>query len=245
MTALDAKVAWVIGAGSGIGAACAVALAEAGATVVLTGRRRPALEETAARIADAGGDVLIEEGDLASARRVDEIAAVIEGRGRLDLVVNAAGTNIPQRRWSELTPEGITALVNGNLNAALQVSRAALRIMRPRKDGLLIHIGSWAAHFLSPVAGPVYTAAKSGVVAMSHCINMEEGANGIRSCVLSPNEVATPLLDQRPVPISAEEKSAMLRPEDIADLVVYLAGLPAHVCVNEIIVSPTANRDYR
>lgn len=245
MKALSSKVAWVIGAGSGIGAACAMALAEAGAMVVLTGRRRPALEATASRIKATGGEARIEEGDLADARRVGEITSAIVGLGRLDVVVNAAGTNTAGRRWSELTPERIAALVNGNLSAALYVSQAALGLMRPRRDGLLIHIGSWAAHFLSPLAGPIYTATKSGVVAMSHTINMEEGANGIRSCVLSPGEVVTPLLDQRPVPITAEEKAAMLKPEDIADLVIYLATLPAHVCVNEIIVSPTANRAYR
>lgn len=244
MKSLSAKVAWVIGAGSGIGAACAIALAEAGAMVVLTGRRRPALEATAARITATGHKVFVEDGDLGDAARVGEIASVIDGLGRLDVVVNAAGTNTAQRRWSELTPDRIAALVNGNLNAALYVSHAALRIMRARKDGLLIHIGSWAAHFPSPLAGPVYTATKTGVVAMSHSINMEEGVNGIRSCVLSPGEVVTPLLDQRPVPVTAEEKSVMLKPEDIANLVVYLATLPPHICVNEVIVSPTANRAY-
>lgn len=242
MNSLTSKVAWVVGAGSGIGAACATALAGAGATVVLTGRRRFLLEETAGHIALSGGRAMIEEGDLGDAERVDSIAEAIAGLGRLDVMVNAAGVNVAGRHWSDLSADSIGQIVNGNLSAALLVSRAALALMRPRGDGLLIHIGSWAAHFPGTLAGPVYTATKCGVVAMSHNINMEEGLNGIRSCVLSPGEVATPLLDQRPVPISPEDRAAMLRPADVADLVLYLAGLPARVCVNEIIVSPTVNR---
>jgi NADP-dependent 3-hydroxy acid dehydrogenase YdfG len=114
--------------------------------------------------------------------------------------------------------------------------------MRARQEGLFIHIGSWVAHFPSMLAGPVYTATKTAVVAMSHTINMEEGVNGIRSCVLSPGEVVTPLMDKRPVPPTAAERSLMLKPEDIADLAVYLTGLPPHICVNEIVVSPTKSR---
>ncbi|WP_199175701.1 SDR family oxidoreductase [Telmatospirillum siberiense] len=244
MKSLSSKVAWVVGAGSGIGEACAMTLAEAGATVVLTGRRRPLLEETAERITKSGGKAVVEDGDLGLPGKAEAIAKAISGLGRLDVMVNAAGVNVAGRRWSDLSAESIGQIVGGNLSAALLVSRSALGLMRPRKDGLLIHIGSWAAHFLGTLAGPVYTATKCGVVAMSHTINMEDGRNGIRSCVLSPGEVATPLLDQRPSPIGTEERAAMLQPADVADLVLYLAGLPPRVCVNEIIVSPTANRMY-
>lgn len=245
MTSLSSKVAWVVGAGSGIGEACANTLAKAGATVVLTGRRRQPLLDTASLITADGGTALVEDGDLGDAVRVEAILRSIGGLGRLDIMVNAAGVNVASRRWSDLQADGIAQIVNGNLSAALLVSRAALTLMRPRKDGVLIHIGSWAAHFLGTLAGPVYTATKCGVVAMSHTINMEEGANGIRSCVLSPGEVATPLLDQRPVPVGADVRATMLQPADVADLVRYVASLPPRVCVNEIIMSPTANRMYR
>ncbi|HYL19787.1 MAG TPA: oxidoreductase, partial [Burkholderiales bacterium] len=83
-----------------------------------------------------------------------------------------------------------------------------------------------------------------GVVAMSHSINCEECVNGIRSTVVCPGEVATPILDQRPVPVSAEDRARMLQPEDVADLILYVATLPAHVCLNEVWITPTWNRGY-
>jgi NADP-dependent 3-hydroxy acid dehydrogenase YdfG len=94
------------------------------------------------------------------------------------------------------------------------------------------------------VSGPAYTAAKHGVVAMSHTLNMQECVNGIRSCVICPGEVATPILDKRPVPVSAEERARMVQPEDCADLIRYVACLPKHVCINEVVISPTWNRGY-
>jgi NADP-dependent 3-hydroxy acid dehydrogenase YdfG len=116
--------------------------------------------------------------------------------------------------------------------------------MRAQKDGILIHTASWAGRFVSQVSGPAYTAAKHGVVAMSHSINMEECANGIRSSVICPAEVATPILDGRPVPVSAEDRSRMLQPEDLGALILFIAFQPKHVCLNEVLISPTWNRGY-
>ena len=79
---------------------------------------------------------------------------------------------------------------------------------------------------------------------MSHSINMEECVNGIRSTAICPGEVATPILDKRPVPVSAEERARMLQPEDVGAMVVYVARQPAHVCVNEVQMTPTHNRGY-
>ena len=239
------SVAWITGAGSGIGAACARAFARTGALVVLSGRRREALEQVAAEIAAQGGQAVVCEGDMADQGVPSRIAGTIAAMGRLEWVVNAAGTNIAARRWSELTPASIAGLVDGNLNAALYVTQAALPLMRAGGGGVFIHIGSWMAHFPSTLGGAVYAAAKTATVAMSHCLNMEEGAHGIRSCVLSPGEVVTPLMDRRPVPVSAAERAVMLQVGDVADFIVHIAGLPPHVCINEVVMSPTANRLHR
>ena len=101
-----------------------------------------------------------------------------------------------------------------------------------------------AGRLIGLLAGPAYTAAKHGLVAMSHSINVQECVNGIRSCAILPGEVATPILDQRPVPVSDEDRARMLRPEDVADLIVYVASLPAHVVINEVMITPTWNRAY-
>jgi NADP-dependent 3-hydroxy acid dehydrogenase YdfG len=245
MVNLVGKTAWVTGAGSGIGQAAATALAGAGATVVLTGRRRERLDAVAADLAGRGGTVLVEPGDLTDGAVVQDIAARIGDRnGRLDILVNNAGTNIRERSWSQLTPERIDTLIDGNLAGAFYVSAAALPLMRAQKDGVMIHTASWAGRFISPVSGPAYTAAKHAVIAMSHSINMEEFVNGIRSTAICPAEVATPILDQRPQPLSAEERARMLQPDDLGDLILYVAMRPPHLCLNEILISPTWNRMY-
>jgi NADP-dependent 3-hydroxy acid dehydrogenase YdfG len=244
MTSLSGKVAWVTGAGSGIGEAAALKLAGAGAAIVLTGRRKEPLEAVARKIEAAEARAQIEPGDVTDAKRVNAIAAAIRSTfGRLDIVVNNAGTNLRERHWSELTPDRIDTILAGNLSSAFYVAAAALPMMRAQKDGI-IHTASWAGRFVSLLTGPGYSAAKHGLVAASHSINMEECANGIRSCVICPGEVATPILAQRPVPVSAEERARMLQPEDLADLILFVATRPKHVCLNEVLMSPTWNRSY-
>ena len=217
MQDINGKIAWVTGAGSGIGEAAAIALAAGGVHVVLTGRREDALEAVAARIADRGGKASVHAADLTKSDAVDRIAAAItKSFKRLDIVVNNAGTNIPERDWRRLTAEGIDTLIHANLSSAFYVTRACLPIMRTQQDGLLIHTASWAGRFVGPVPGPAYIAAKHGVVAMSHSINMEECGNGIRSTVVCPGEVATPIMTLRDPPELPETLARMVQPEDVA-----------------------------
>jgi NADP-dependent 3-hydroxy acid dehydrogenase YdfG len=245
MARLHGKVAWVTGAGSGIGEAAALKLAEEGAALVLTGRRRDPLEAVAARIAAMGGTAEVQPADLMQPEQVKAVGAFIEARfGRLDILVNNAGLNILPRRWAVLTTEGVDDLVRGNLSSAFYCVTVALPLMRARKDGVLIHTASLAGRIVSPLSGAGYTAAKHGVVAMSHSLNMEEGINGIRSCVICPGEVATPILDRRPNPVSAEERAKMVQSEDVGDLIRYVALLPPHVVLNEVWIAPTHNRSY-
>ena len=245
MTDLKGKVAWVTGAGSGIGEAAALVLAREGATVVLSGRRREPLQAVADRIAKAGGKAMVAPGDMGDPAIPETVAQDIAREfGRLDILVNNAGANITERRWRELTPERIKHMLDVNLNSAFYCASAALAVMRPRKEGLLIHTASMAGRVIGLLSGSTYVAAKHGVVAMSHTINMEEFQNGIRSTVLCPGEVATPILDRRPTPVPAEDRARMLQPEHMADLILYVAKLPASVCINEIQVTPTWNRGY-
>jgi len=245
MQQLEGKVAWITGAGSGIGEAAAFALAEDGAAVVLTGRRRAPLDDVARRIEAAGGTAHVREGDLGNSGTTERIAAFVKERlGRLDILVNNAGLNILDRAWSKLKPSAIDDVIAANLNGAFYCVTAALPMMQEQRDGLLIHTASVAGRWPSIVSGAVYSATKHGVVAMSHTINMEECVNGIRSCVICPGEVATPILDKRPVPVSAEDRAKMLQPADCADLIRYVARAPRHVCLNEIVITPTWNRGY-
>src|SRR5690348_16598115 len=245
MAALTGKVAWVTGAGSGIGQAAAIALAKEGATVVLTGRRKEPLEETAAAVKQAGGKAVVKPADLMKAAAVARVAKSIDEKfGRCDILVNNAGLNIQERTWQQLTPQGAEQVIDGNLSSAFYCSSAVLPMMRKRKDGVLIHTSSMAGRNASILSGPAYSAAKHGVVAMSHTINQEECVNGIRSSVVLPGEVATPILDKRPVPITPAERKRMAQSEDVGDLIRYVACLPAHICINEVWITPTWNRGY-
>lgn len=245
MSNLNGKVAWVTGASSGIGEAAALALAKEGAAVALTGRRRAGLEALAARIRAQGGKATVAAGDVTEPETPQRLAQAIAGEfARLDILVNNAGANVLERQWAKLNPERIKTVLDSNLTSAFLCAQAALTIMREQKDGLLIHTASWAGRFIGPLSGPAYVAAKHGVVAMSYTINMEEFMHGIRSTVLCPNEVATPILDRRPVPVPQTDRDRMIQPEQMGDLIVYVAKLPASVCINEVVISPTWNRGY-
>jgi NADP-dependent 3-hydroxy acid dehydrogenase YdfG len=242
MQRLEQKIAWITGAGSGIGEAAAIALAAAGATVVLSGRRREKLEAVAASIGPAAH---VAPGDMTQSPAVQAIVAQIEAKfGRLDILVANAGLNVLERDWSKLAPDGADEVIHGNLSSAFYCAIAVLPIMRRQQDGVLIHTASVAGRFIGGLAGPAYTAAKHGVVAMSHSLNMAECANGIRSSVVLPGEVATEILQKRPAPVSAEDRARMLQSADVGDLIRYIACLPKHVCLNEVMIAPTWNRGY-
>ncbi|MDR3659812.1 MAG: SDR family NAD(P)-dependent oxidoreductase, partial [Mycobacterium sp.] len=182
MKQLEGKVAWVTGAGSGIGEAAAIALAGAGATVVLSGRTRGKLESVAGRI---GAAATVEPVDLTKSDQVQAIAGrIVQKFGRLDILVANAGTNIAPRAWAQLTSEGVDTLIEGNLTSVFYCITAVLPTMRAQQDGSVIITASMAGRFISALSGPGYIAAKHGVVAMSHSLNMEECVNGIRSTVV-------------------------------------------------------------
>lgn len=242
---LTGKTVWITGAGTGIGEAIALAMAGAGATVVVSGRRRNLLDDVAKRIITARGKALAMEGDVADRTMAAKIVkAIVATTGRLDILVNNAGMNIAARRWDQQTTEAIDQVLNVNLAGAFHCAAAALVPMREQRDGLLIHTGSWAGRFWSTVPGSAYTAAKSAVAAMSHSINMEEYKNGIRSTVVMPAEINTPIMDQRPIPPAPEIRATMLQPGDLGELYLFIATRPKAVCLNEVVISPTQNRSY-
>ncbi len=245
LESLSGKVAWVTGAGTGIGRAAAVALARNGACVALSGRRLDPLIETADRISPNVDLVSMEVLDVSNADSVWSAADRIVGRhGRIDILVNNAGINLSDRHWEKISPEGWNEVIRINLDGAFYCARAVLPAMRSQKDGLIINVSSWAGRFYSLLTGPAYSAAKHGLMALNASINMEECINGIRACALCPGEVWTPIIDRRPDQLSEEVKATMLKPEDVAEAILFVARLPKTVCINEMIISPTWNRGY-
>ena len=242
---LDGKVAWVTGAGSGMGLSGAQQLAAAGATVIMSGRRADVVEREADSIRKAGGTVEVEALDVSDAAAVLGVAqAVLARHGKLDILVNSAGLNNPQRFWRDQTVEGWDQVIRVNLDGTFYCTHAVLPSMRARKDGLVINISSWAGKYTSAMVGAAYNGSKHAVISLTETINMEECINGIRACAICPAEVATPILDRRPVPPSPEERARMLQADDLGKTIRWVAEQPAHVCINEITISPTWNRLY-
>jgi len=245
MGKLEGKTIWITGAGSGIGEATAHAMAKEGATVALTGRRKEPLDTVAHAITQAGGKALVEPGDVMDKAMAPAVVErIIKATGRLDILVNNAGTNVTARTFAVLTPENLDTVLQANLNGAYYCVLAVLPQMRAQQDGVLIHTASWAGKYVTPLSGTAYTASKHAVVVMSHSLNMEEFKNGIRSSVICPHEISTPILNTRPVKVTDEERARMLQSEDMANLYVYIATQPKHVCINEVTIAPTWNRAY-
>lgn len=246
MKRLEGKVAWITGAGTGIGEAGVVALAEEGANVVISGRRPEPLAELAEKVRKLGVEVVEEPLDVADTDAVMAVAKrLIDKFGRIDILVNNAGLNTTKRRWHEIEPEDWKIVIDVNLNGAVNCALAVLPTMRAQKDGLIINVSSWAGHFVSYIAGAAYGASKTAMLNMNEQINIEEGPNGIRACAICPAEVATPILDKRPVPPPKEVRDRVLQPEDLGETIRFAATMPARVCLNEILISPVFNRTYR
>lgn len=243
---LQGQVAWITGAGSGIGLASARALAGAGATVVLSGRRADPLAEAAAQIRAAGGLAEVAALDVTDAEAVAATAAqILQRHGeRMDVLVNCAGTNTPERFWRDQSAQGWRQVIATNMDSIFYTTHSVLPAMRARRSGLVINVSSWAGVHHPKLTGPAYNGSKHAVVAMTETINMEDGVHGIRACSLCPAEVATPILDTRPTPPTAQERDRMLQPDDVGGVIRFLAELPAGLCINQLVISPTWNRFY-
>lgn len=245
MTNAANKIAWVTGGGSGIGKAGAQALLADGWTVVISGRRADVLATVVDELGSSGLPVEAMALDVSHADDVNRVAqAILARHGRIDLLVNSAGINLPKRSWQDVTEDGWDQIVDINLNGVMYCMRAVLPAMRAQNDGCIINVASWAGRIVSKMTGPAYTATKHAVLALTHSFNMDECVNGLRACCLSPGEVATDIMKKRPVPPSAEVMARMLQPEDLGRTIAFIASMPAHVCINEVLISPTWNRSF-
>lgn len=246
MPALDGRIAWVTGAGTGIGRAIALALTRAGAKVGLSGRTPATLEATAAAIRAEGGTCTIAPCDVTSADEVERAwNAVVAEFGEVDILVNNAGWNLARRAWKQLTPESVQQMANVNLVGPFLCTLKVLPAMRAKRDGVVVNIASMAATGIFLVSGVAYNATKHGARAMSLSLNAEEGIHGIRAVCINPGEVETPIMDKRPVPPSAEARKLMVQPEDVGAAVVFCASLPPRSCISELTIVPTDNNFYR
>jgi NAD(P)-dependent dehydrogenase (short-subunit alcohol dehydrogenase family) len=241
MSRLAGKGVLVTGGGSGIGLATARLLLAEGARVAITGRNEAKLREAAAAL-DAGERLVWHAADLGDPAQVQRLVDDVTARlGGIDVLVNNAGVNIKDRQFRELTPETWRQLLAGNLDSAYFCMQAVLPQMRQRGGGLIVNVNSISGKRASPLGGVGYIAAKFGLRGLAMGLAAEE--KGIRVSSIYPGEVNTPILAARPEPVSEERKQAMLQPEDVARAVLFIATLPEHVAIPELVITP-ANATY-
>lgn len=235
-SATGPRTVWITGAGSGMGRATALRAARSGWTVALSGRRGEVLEELAAEIREAGGSALVAPLDVQDREAVRGTA---ERLGGIDALVLAAGLNAPKRRWDDQDLTEFDAIVATNLTAVASTVDAVLPHLRER-GGQVVVISSYAGWSFQPGAGVAYSASKTALGSLVRTLNQQEAAHGVRACHLCPGDVATDFLDQRPSVPDAEARARMLTAEDIARTASFVLDSPAHVRIDELVVSPVS-----
>jgi len=235
----EPRHALVTGGGSGVGRAVALALVQRGWQVAIVGRRLEALHETA-RLAAPNDDLLWPlVCDISNADQVETLARTVLSRwSTLELLVNAAGTNVPDRALARLSLSDYRAILGANLDGAFYCVRAFLPAMRRQSQGTIVNVVSDAGKWASGKAGPAYVMSKFGLAGLTQSINAEEREHGIRACAVFPGDIDTPLLDKRPEPPPPAARARMLRPEDVAACVLFCAEQPPHVIIEELLVRP-------
>ena len=239
---LKEKHAVVTGGGTGIGLGIAQAFAAEGCRVVIAGRREDKLREAAAGWAGQP-PLLYRAVDISDRKSVQELFAwANEQLGRIDILVNSAGVNIRTRSMAEMSPEQWDQVMAINATGAYNCMYAVLPQMRARRDGLIINVSSMAGKRALALGGVAYCASKFAMSALSTAVSNEDAPHGVRITSIYPGEVNTPILENRPEPVSAERKAAMLQPEDLGALALTIACLPPRAHVPEVIIKPTVQQ---
>ncbi|WP_459556097.1 SDR family oxidoreductase [Lacunimicrobium album] len=240
MSELSGKRVVITGGGSGIGEGIAKALAAEGCKVVIGGRTVEKLKVVAEGIS---GEHTVGYHPLDVADRTSVETFFIWAKeilGGVDILINSAGINIAKRSMAEMVPEDWDKVLTTNATGAYNCIAAVLPGMREQKDGLIISVASIAGlRAIAGLAGVAYCASKFAVSALGTAVAEEEKKHGIRVTTIYPGEVATAILDRRPVPPSAEARAAMVQPEDVAAAVIMIAKLPPRANVLEMVIKPT------
>jgi NAD(P)-dependent dehydrogenase (short-subunit alcohol dehydrogenase family) len=240
---LTGKTAVVTGGATGIGWAIAEAFAREGCRVAIAGRREDKLRQAVSQFTGQPSILFhpVDVGELASVERL--FAWANQQLGHIDILVNSAGINVIKRTMAETSPEDWDSLLRINATGAFYCMRTVLPQMRQRRDGLIVNISSTSGKRASLLGGVGYSAAKFAITALGITAALEESRYGIRISNIYPGEVDTPILEQRPTPVSDEHRARMLQGEDVAAAVLMIACLPPRAHVGELIIKPTT-QDY-
>lgn len=234
---LDGKIAVVTGASQGIGRAIAIALAEAGASVVVSdlGGKSAAVAAVCAEISDAGGVAFPCELDVTNQSQITEaFDSVIEAHGRLDILVNNAGIAV-RGPALDITPDDWDRVMNVNIRGMFFCVQAAVRHMIGSGGGRVINIASQRAMSASIDNAP-YIASKAGITGLTRALALEWVQHGITVNAVGPGPVETDMIatmspDQESQIMSRSPIGRRLQPDEVAGTVVFLAS-PAAAAIN-------------
>ncbi len=228
----------VVGGGTGMGEAIALALSAEGMNVAIAGRRQEKLDAVAAQAKREMQTHAVDIGERES------VQALFEWFGksfdRLHVLVNSAGVNVPKRSMNELAPEDWDKLMRINATGAFNCLHFGLPLMRPHKEGLVVNISSIAGLRASHLGGVAYNASKFAMNALGTSASGDELPNNIRITTICPGEVDTPILDDRPEPPSAEHRATILKASDIGEIVLAVAKLHPRAHIPELTIKPTS-----
>jgi NAD(P)-dependent dehydrogenase (short-subunit alcohol dehydrogenase family) len=236
--ALEGRTAIITGASSGIGLATANLFHDEGAHVHAAARRKDAIIEGAGEQRLASGRFEAHALDVADAGGVEWLVREVGERDGVDVLILAAGTNVPERGLDTVTPESWDRILATNLSGAFYFMRAALPYLRAsRGDAVLISSvsGTWP-----DVSGVAYQASKLGMIGLSRAAGFEEHGRGVRFSTILPGLADTAILDNRPEPPPEAVRKLALRPEDVAAACLFLVTLPPRAHVPELTMVPTA-----
>ncbi len=241
---LQNQVCIITGGGSGIGRGAALVMAKDGAKVALVGRTAAKVEAVKGEIESAGGTALAFALDVADHEAVQQMTKdVLDAFGRIDVLVNNAGHSSRHRRLINTSPEEIRSVVDSNLIGTIFCTQAVVPTMLAAKSGTIINISSLAGVTPGPFSGFAYGAAKAGVINFTTFINADLRNTGIRASVIIPGEVATPILDKRPVPPSDEARDMMVDVAETSAAIRLIATLPPRTNIPELVIRPTFQRN--
>ncbi|MDP6114113.1 MAG: SDR family oxidoreductase [Planctomycetota bacterium] len=237
---LQGKVALVTGAGRGIGRATSIMLAEHGATAIMASRTRSDLESAASEITNAGGTAVWFDGDVTDQKFVDYIFEETKERfGRLDILVNNAGM-APFGKIEDLPLERFRACLELNVVAAFHCMQLAVRLMKENGDvGKIINIGSVRSHWTEAGGDGAYNASKYGLRGLTETVARQLHGSGsnIAVSLICPGGVATTLVSNTPNP-------NMLKPEQVAEAILYAATAPPGVNIYDVTLFITQQRPW-
>jgi len=231
---LDDKVAVITGGGRGVGRATALAFAELGAKVCVTARTTEQVEAVASEVRAVGGEALAVSADVGVRADVERLfATAVDTFGQVDIMVNNAGS-FPIGPISEFPEEEFDAAVRVDLKAAYLCSQSALNIggMLERGDGLIINIGSVSVRRQIPNMA-VHCALKAALLGLSESLRREVAGRGVRVSLLCPATINTDMVQSADARQHVHGEDKWLSPDDVADLIVYVATRPSHVAIGE------------